>query len=70
MPETTRFGRGEAPAFPGNRGGGFDGMTLREYYAGQALIGILAADSVAPPPTETARLAVEAADALLAELAK
>ena len=42
------------------------GMTLRQWYAGQALPGLLDRDW--PVPISTARRAVEYADALIAEL--
>ena len=46
-----------------------DGMTLREYYAGQALAGLLANDTgPAGDWKKSAKDALEAADALIAEL--
>lgn len=64
-------------AFPGTyredngRGGSFlvqrGGMTLRDYFAGQALTGLLASDSDAPAtPYYYAAKAYEYADAMLA----
>jgi hypothetical protein len=44
------------------------GMTLREYFAGQALVGLLASGH--SRPAEVAEGACQYADALLAELAK
>ena len=49
------------------------GITLRQHYAGLAMQGYIAADHTGmtmTPPEVIARLAVAAADALLAELAK
>ena len=45
------------------------GMTLREYYAGQALAG-LCADPTMGPVEKSIPWCVECADALIAELAK
>lgn len=45
------------------------GMTLRDWYAGQALAGLSAAVQVVSPE-RAAQLAYEAADAMLAERAK
>jgi len=66
------------PAFP--RGdpthGGDHGMSLRDWFAGQALAGLLAnpkLDEIAPVeemPKSIAKCAYEASDAMLAELAK
>ena len=48
-----------------------DGMTLREYYAGQALAGVIAApNSPAGDWPQCAEHARKAADALIAELRK
>ena len=44
-----------------------EGMTLREYYAGQAMLGLLSSDIEGRLVTE---LAVERADSLIAELEK
>lgn len=59
------------PAFPRD-GNCSNGMTLRQYYAGQALIPIItnAAAFNAQSPAHIARMAIEAADALIAELEK
>lgn len=62
-------------AFPAT---GYTGMTMREYYAGQALVGLTARETMrhglGDMPTtrlqHTARLAVAYADALLEELKK
>lgn len=48
---------------------GHDGMTLREYFAAQALAGMMASGS-SHHAKAVAKLAVEYADALLAELRK
>jgi hypothetical protein len=45
-------------------------MTLREYYAGLAMQGLLANAPRSLPSGQTAAVAVDHADALLAELAK
>ena len=66
------------PAFPrpasrapsGHVGGGQDGMTLREYYAGQALTGFLSNPQCDYQASELARWVLRYADALLEELAK
>lgn len=71
-PEEKAKANGDSQAFPGN---GMDGMNLREIFAGLALQGILAnvaALRAQPVLThrERAEAAVQAADALLLELAK
>lgn len=53
----------------------FPGMSLREYFAGQALVGFLAAhagpeDIGIPAAEHTARRAYEFADAMIAERSK
>ena len=55
------------PAFPmGNpEQGGYDGMDLRDYFAGQALAGI-ATNPAGAPPSEYASIAYTIADAMLA----
>ena len=61
------------PAFP-NQGDGrgpthnYDGMTLREYYAGQAMLGLLANPESSPHPPDVSSFSVIQADALIAEL--
>lgn len=49
-----------------------NGMTLREYYAGQALVGLIASndDGAGDRLTEVPKYAVDIADALIAELNK
>lgn len=75
MPTTPK--KGSEPAFPtfGNAGDGMyaeaDGMTLREWFAGQALNGYLASYTQGDVSADqAAKCAVELADALLAELEK
>lgn len=46
------------------------GLTKREWFAGQALIGLLSVEPSDCTAKEFAKAAVEQADALLAELAK
>jgi hypothetical protein len=54
-----------------NMDGRYDGLTKREYMATQLMAGLLANSSnIDNLMTDDATLAVEAADALLAELAK
>lgn len=58
------------PAFPRSSGGGAygtaqSGMSLRDWFAGQALIGLLASPGVTPTGA-TVRWAYEHADAMLA----
>jgi len=71
----------ETHAFPRSSGGGYDpaqsGMTLRDYFAGQALAGLCPRDgwTLGHPdtPGEIRRIAANArklADALIAELKK
>jgi hypothetical protein len=42
------------------------GMTLRDYFAGQVLAGVLADPTCQPSPTELAKIAYGGADAMLA----
>lgn len=50
---------------------GFTGMTLRDWFAGQALAGLLANATLGSEPAgEIARWSYETADAMLAERAK
>lgn len=59
-------------AFP-SIGGIYDGLTLKEYYAGQAMAGLLANSEMANRQTSREDLASKAvgnAEALLAELEK
>jgi hypothetical protein len=61
----------DRPAFPTNESSELNltpGMTLREYYAGLAMQGLLMRDSFRP--ADAARMAVAHADALIAELAQ
>lgn len=55
------------PCGPNNGCGPSDGMSLRAYFAGQALAGI---DHQQVDSIKAAKWSVEVADALLAELAK
>lgn len=57
------------PAFPVNHTP-YEGRTKREYFAGLAMQGLLADQSRTLFPAQYAEMAVECADALLAELAK
>ena len=43
-------------------------MTLRQYFAGQAMVGLFSGPPWAHTSAETAQMAVERADALIAEL--
>ena len=57
------------PAFPGPGDRGM-GVTLRDYFAGQALAGLLASHSEAcdwMPASQAAEMSTEYADAMLAE---
>lgn len=63
------------PAFPrlsDTRSGEFPGMTLRDWFAGQALVGMMAYRSAGGPVIAAlhASAAYEIADAMLAERAK
>lgn len=60
-------------AFPihvlgGPEAGYHPGMTLREYYAGQAMVGVLASGQNLLNQNQTADFAVKHADALIAAL--
>ena len=57
------------PAFPVEIAFQYEGMSLRDYFAAQALAGHRAAD-VHLPSTDAARLAYLDADAMLAEREK
>lgn len=46
------------------------GMALREYYAGQALVGVFSADDLPHRPEAVANMCVQFADALIAKLAE
>lgn len=46
------------------------GMSLRDYFAGQALVGTLAGPDAGPRDKDIARRAYELADAMLAERGK
>ena len=67
---------GHEPAFPINVGlDGTDGLSKREYFAGQAMQAIANAEQRVSPlqrrnPDEIADKAVEIADALIAKLQK
>ena len=64
---------GNTPAFPCGADGGcgpWPGMTLRQWYAGEAMKGILAKHGENISPTHTSEYARVYADALLAELAR
>ncbi len=56
-----------ANVFPGN---GCNGITLREWYAGQAMIGILSEPGLGYDMANVAKMAFQYADAMLAEAAK
>lgn len=61
------------PAFPvpdEGQGWGAAGMTLRDWFAGQALAGMLADPNVPGKPRQTSEAAYELADAMLAARAK
>ena len=70
--------RGNAPAFPRSATHGSDylpsgdpGMTLREYYAGQAMVGLLGEEQhTGLSPSQIADMAVNMADALLEKLSR
>lgn len=57
-------------SFNSSLNGGIDGMSLRDWFAGQALAGVLAFNSVASQPETVAVLAYLMADAMLAHRAK
>lgn len=46
------------------------GMSLRTYFAGQAMIGLLSNNETAYSPAQNAQDAIQYADALIAELGK
>ena len=52
------------PAFPGPYGS--DGMSLRDWFAGQALAGLLSQEGVEASPETDAAWAYKVADAMLA----
>ena len=59
------------PAFPtvardGNWQPHHDGLSLRDYFAGQVLVGALADPTCQPSPIELAKIAYRGADAMLA----
>ena len=63
------------PAFPQSESWGTSrpvpgGMTLRQYFAGQAMMGTLANPDLVDQPSHVAECSVEQADALIAELEK
>lgn len=63
------------PTTPDNEtrmnGNGGTGMTLRDYFAGQVLAGLMALEAIEHfEPKDIARLAYENADAMIAERAK
>ncbi len=51
-------------------GSAFPGMTLREWYAGQALSGIVVSKKLLPGHEEAARWAFQYADAMINEAKK
>lgn len=57
------------PAFPSDRFSEL-GMSLRDYFAGQALAGLLACDETGGRKERFAKVAYEYADAMLAERQK
>ncbi len=61
------------PAFPHNVVDRCGGMTLRDYFAGQAMVACVAQVTDPPPkvrPSEIAKFAYACADAMLAERTK
>ena len=60
----------DEPAFPVPGRADRQGMTLREHYAGLAMQGMLADQSIDESAEECAAVAVLFADALIAELEK
>jgi len=52
------------PAFPSKQGG-YDGMTLRDYFAGQALVGFMSDSDYSAPPPKTAIWCYIIADAMI-----
>lgn len=61
------------PAFPvadENQGWGSPGMSLRDWFAGQALAGLLADPATSPDHSLVARVCYNYADAMLAARAK
>lgn len=72
-PESDAVFNGKSNAFPSvdSHGEGPPGMTLREWFAGQALVGLMVGVVTGKGNArDAAEVAVEAADALLIELAK
>jgi hypothetical protein len=57
----------DPPAFPGNYQTGQPGMTLRDYFAGQAMQALAADES--QQPDDIATVAYQLADAMLEERA-
>ena len=55
------------PAFPLKNLGLYPGLTIRDYFAGQALAGMLANTDIDKPPGPLAEDAYMLADAMLAE---
>ena len=58
------------PAFPQDRGTILPGMSLRQYYIGQALMGLCANPTYTGDTARITEMTIEQADALLLELAK
>ena len=58
-----------APAFPQDLGTILPGMSLRQYYIGQALMGLCANPDLDWVEERVAKRAIQQADALLCELA-
>lgn len=65
---TTPVSHGYAPDVSGEGTGASPGMTLREYYAGQAIAGMLADENCNDSVENLAKGAVRCADALIAQL--
>jgi len=72
MTDTSKpaFAKPASPARIEHNSYASDGMTLREYYAGQALAGFCSNPDVNMPPKSLAEMVVNQADALIAELNK
>lgn len=56
------------PAFPTNEGDTYDGMTLRDWFAGQAMVGLMSGGGY--PRSIVPELAYKLADDMIAERRK